>query len=333
MRKTTGGQREKRKEKRRLGFIALCLAVICACLLSAGCAAPSMETSPIETPPIETPSTENVPSEEIVTEDVVLENSGGSYTKAQIVIPANYEETKLPLVTLSHGFRGSMDSAGGNYLAESLAKAGIATIRMDFARCTDAAGKNQVNQYTVDTMVSDQLSAIEYMIGRYNVDPQRIGLYGRSLGGRVAMTMANENKGGYDFKALALVAPAGNGNALQYYMGGQDKWSAMKAEAVEKGSVVHQKVILTPEFFTSIEDYVPSENGSKFQHPVLVIYNTEDYVVLPQTSLECAESYSDVKITKITSSKSPHGCEMGFQSSRIKDRLLKEITAFFKENL
>ena len=212
MKKTTGGQRKKRKEKRRLGFIALCVAVICACLLSAGCAAPSMET-----PPTETPSTENLPAEEIVTEDVVLENSGGSYTKAQIVIPANYEETKLPLVTLSHGFRGSMDSAGGNYLAESLAKAGIATIRMDFARCTDAAGKNQVNQYTVDTMVSDQLSAIEYMIGRYNVDPQRIGLYGRSLGGRVAMTMANENKGGYDFKALALVAPAGNGNACLLY--------------------------------------------------------------------------------------------------------------------
>ncbi len=328
MRKTTGEQREKRKEKRRIGFIALCVAVICACLLSAGCAAPSTESSPTDTP-----STENLPAEEIITEDVVLENSGGSYTKAQIMIPANYEETKLPLVTLSHGFRGSMNSAGGNYLAESLAKAGIATIRIDFARCTDAAGKNQVNQYTVDTMVSDQLSAIAYMIGRYNVDPQRIGLYGRSLGGRVAMTMANENKGGYDFKALALIAPAGNGNAMQYYMGGQDKWSAMKAEAVEKGSVVYQKVILTPEFFTSIEDYVPSENGSKFQHPVLVIYNTEDNVVLPQTSLECAESYSDVRITKITSSKSPHGCEMGFESSAIKDQLIREITDFFKENL
>lgn len=305
---------KKRVQKKTIYLIAVLSAVICVLLLAAGC-------------------TESSPECGVITEDVIIENSAGSYTKAQVIIPADYQQQKLPLVTLSHGFRGNMDSAGGNYLAESLAKAGIATIRMDFARCADADGKEQINQYTVDTMISDQLSCIEYMIDHYNVDPDRIGLYGRSLGGRVAMTMANEDEGGWDYKALALVAPAGNANALQYYMGGQKKWSAMKAKAIAEGSVIHQKVILTPEFFTSIEDYVPSETGSKFHHPVLVVYNTEDYVVLPPTSLECAESYEDVKITEITSSKSPHGCEMGFKSSEIKDQLIQEITAHFKDNL
>lgn len=295
-------------------IIAVLSAVICILFLAAGCS-------------------ESSPESGIITKDVVIPNSAGSYTKAQIVIPADYQQQKYPLVTLSHGFRGNMNSAGGNYLAESLAGAGIATIRMDFARCADDAGKEQINQYTADTMVSDQISCIQYMLDHYNVDPDRIGLYGRSLGGRVAMTMANEEMGGWDFKALALVAPAGNANALQYYMGGQEKWTAMKLKAIAEGSVVHQNVILTPEFFTSIEDYVPSETGSKFHHPVLVIYNTEDYVVLPQTSLECAESYEDVKITEITSSKSPHGCEMGFRSSDIKDQLIQEITIFFKEKL
>lgn len=270
---------------------------------------------------------------EIITADIVVENSAGSYNRAQVMLPADYAEEKLPLVTLSHGFRGNMDSAGGNYLAESLAKAGIATIRMDFARCGAADGTEQVNQYTVDTMIADQLSCIQYMIDHYKIDPKRIGLYGRSLGGRVAMAMANEKAGGFDYKALALVAPAGNAGALQYYMGGQEKWDAMKAQAAKEGSVTHQKVILTPEFFTSVEDYIPSDTGSRFHHPVLVIYNTKDYVVLPATSLECARSYEDVKITKITSEKSPHGCEMGFQSSKIKDQLIGEITAFFKENL
>ena len=311
---------KNRVRKKVPRILAALLTAVCALFLvslAVSCAAPSTEGS----------------EGEIITEDVVIPNSAGSYTRAQIILPADYAQRQLPLVTLSHGFRGNMDSAGGGYLAESLAKAGIATIRMDFARCADAEGKEQVNQYTVDTMISDQLSCIEYMIHNYHVDPNRIGLYGRSLGGRVAMTMANEDSGGYGYQALALVAPAGNGNALQYYMGGPQKWSAMKAKAVEQGSVTHQKVILTPEFFTSIEDYVPSETGNKFHQPVLVIYNTEDYVVLPQTSLECAGSYEDVTITEITSSKSPHGCEMGFQSSKIKDQLIDEITAFFKENL
>ena len=276
---------------------------------------------------------DNEAAREIIREDIVVENSAGSYNRAQVILPADYEAEKLPLVALSHGFRGNMDSAGGNYLAESLAKAGIATIRMDFARCGAADGTRQVNQYTMDTMIDDQLSCIQYMIDHYNVDPRRIGLYGRSLGGRVAMTMANENAGSFDYRALALVAPAGNADALQYYMGGQEKWDAMKTKAAEQGSVTHQKVILTPAFFASVEDYVPSDTGNKFHHPVLVVYNTEDYVVLPATSLECAQSYENVTITKITSEKSPHGCEMGFKSSKIKDQLISQITAFFEESL
>ncbi|MGC2872898.1 alpha/beta hydrolase family protein [Ihubacter sp. mB4P-1] len=270
---------------------------------------------------------------EILTEDIVIENDGGLYTRAQIMIPANYQEKRLPLVSLSHGFRGSMDSAGGNYLAENLAKNGIATIRMDFARCRDAEGRIQMNQYTVNTMISDQIDCIDYMAAHYNIDTDRIGLYGRSLGGRVAMAMANEGYGGYDYQALALVAPAGNQDALQYYMGGQKNWNRMKSKAERDGSVIHQKVILTPDFFLSVEDYIPSQTAGKFRHPVFVIYNTEDYVVLPETSIECAENYKDVHITRITSVKSPHGCEMGFKSSKTKDQLIAEITAFFLKNL
>lgn len=312
---------EKQKRKRNkivlISLLILCIAVLG--VYAAGCT----DGKPRD----------NEPARQIITEDIVVENSAGSYNRAQVILPADYEAEKLPLVTLSHGFRGNMDSAGGNYLAESLARAGIATIRMDFARCGAADGTGQVNQYTVDTMIDDQLSCIQYMIDHYNVDSKRIGLYGRSLGGRVAMAMANEKAGSFDYKALALVAPAGNANALQYYMGGQEKWDAMKAKAAKQGSVIHQKVILTPEFFTSIEDYIPSDTGDQFHHPVLVIYNTEDYVVLPATSLECAQGYEDVKITKITSEKSPHGCEMGFKSSKIKDQLIGEITGFFEENL
>ena len=85
-------------------------------------------------------------------------------------------------------------------------------------------------------MIEFQLVCIRYMIEEYNVDSDRIGLYGRSLGGRVAMAMANKSAGGYDYKALALVAPAGTEDALSYYMGGEERWQEMKREAGQQGS-------------------------------------------------------------------------------------------------
>ena len=138
----------------------------------------------------------------------MLKNEEGTYTKAQVIAPSDFEEKSYPLVTLSHGFRGSMDTAGGETLAENLAKAGFATIRMNYSHFTDQEKDEQTDQYTVETMISDQLLCIDYMIKNYHVDQRRIGLYGRSLGGRVAMIMANENRGEYDYKALALIAPA-----------------------------------------------------------------------------------------------------------------------------
>lgn len=270
----------------------------------------------------------------ICTFDVMMENEEGTYTKAQIVIPENWEEEKLPLVCLSHGFHGTMNSAGGKLLARHLAENGIATIRMDFGHYEGAEAEAvQVNQYTVDTMVSDQVLCMDYMAAHYNIDPDRIGIFGRSLGGRAAMRCGNEHAGGYDYKAMVLVAPAGNGSAFQRYMGGTKAWEKFKKEAHKKGRVSYQNVILTPAFFSAIENYVPSETGYKFSAPVLVIYNTEDHVVLPEASLECASAYDDVKTIEITSSESPHGYEMGFEKSEIKDMLFAEITAFYKENL
>lgn len=269
----------------------------------------------------------------VIKKDIMLENSEGTFTKAQVIAPSDFEEKPYPLVTLSHGFRGSMDTAGGDALAENLAKSGFATIRMNYSHYIDKEKGKQTNQYTAETMISDQLLCIDYMIKNYNVDKDKIGLYGRSLGGRVAMIMANENRGGYDYKALALIAPAGNKNALQYYMGGEEKWQKMKASAEKNGSVTHQGVVLTPDFFKDIEDNDPSKTGKGFRYPVLVIYNTEDYVVLPETSLECAEGYSEVKITEVTSEKSPHGYEMSFKNSRLKEQLTSELIQFFKKNL
>lgn len=272
-------------------------------------------------------------SQRTITEDIIIPVGDGTYLKAQAVLPAEWQGKSLPLVSFSHGYGGTMNSAGGNYLAVSLAENGIATVRMDFAHYDTEDCSEPINQYTVDTMAEDQRRCIDYMADTYQIDTKRIGLYGRSLGGRVAMTLANEHLGRYDYQALALVAPAGNATAMQDYMGGADTWEQMKAEAAQRGSIRQKNMTLTPDFFTAVEDYVPSEHGEGFSQPVMVIYNTKDYVVTPKTSKECASAYEDVQLIEVTTEKSPHGYEMGFKNSTLKDQLIGQITNFFSENL
>ena len=187
--------------------------------------------------------------------------------------------------------------------------------------------------YDLKSMEDDMVRAVNYMIGHHSIDTDRLGLYARSMGGRVAMTMANEQLGGFDFKAMALVAPAGTDDAMVYYMGGSKSWEEMKKTASREGFIEHQGQKLTPEWFKEFEDYNPCDFGYKFgDRPVLVICNTLDYVVTDETSRECAAAYKNSRVIEVTTDNY-HGYEMGYEKSDLKDYLMSEITDFFRINL
>lgn len=280
---------------------------------------------------------------ETVTSRVMLKSSDGSFMAAEIVVPKDGEES-MPLVTLGHGYKGTMNSGGAKELAVKLAANAIATIRPDYNHYVhdptsdEAAGlskeerRARVDEYTLSDMEEDQLTCIRYMLKNYSIDESRIALYARSMGGRVAMTMANKSASGFGYAAMALVAPAGNENAMQYYMHGQESWDKMKAEALKKGRIEHQGLYLTHQWFTEFEDYNPAADGWRFNRPVLVIYNTLDHVVTAKTSKECAAGYENATTIEVTT-EDGHGYEMGFETSEMKDMLMESITEFFVENL
>jgi dienelactone hydrolase len=78
------------------------------------------------------------------------------------------------------------------------------------------------------------------------VDPDRIGVYGRSFGGRVAMIMGNESWGGIDYKAMALIAPAGNEYALIHYVGGQEEWDRINTILTKAIAAVYPEIEVIP---------------------------------------------------------------------------------------
>lgn len=276
-----------------------------------------------------------------VTEDFFIQNSDGTYTYGEIKAPENFKDESCPLVVISHGIYGGMNSGGASLLAEKLSEKGIASVRVDFNRCRssdpeaalakDKSGR--INEYTLSDMLESNELAIDFAIENYNVDKERIGLYGRSFGRRVSMIMANESTGDIDYKAMALIAPAGTEYALIHYVGGYDTWNAMRREAATSGFCERKGLKFTEKWFDDYYELNPSLTGYKFgEKPVLLYYNTKDTVVEPETSLECARAYSNVEIHKVTTDDG-HGYEMSYKHSELKNDIMKRVTDFFAENL
>lgn len=284
----------------------------------------------------------------IYTEIIFLENGRGSYTLAEFAIPENYVPGAegqpavagtggWPMVAVAHGFTGTMDSGGAAELIRRLAASGIAAVRVDFDPYLTPKKNNDPSnracEYTLRDMEDDLTLALQYASSHYRIDENRLGVYGRSMGGRVAMMMANESYGGFEYQAMALVAPAGNDRAMIYFMGGQQNWEKMKAQAAADGYVQYKQLRLRPDWFTQFEDYDPCAHGDSFgEKPVLVICNTLDHVVMDETSRQCAAAYANSRVIEVTT-EDGHGYEMSRKDSELKDMLMDEIVAHFTESL
>lgn len=262
-----------------------------------------------------------------------MENDRGTYNLVELSIPEG--DGPFPVVMMAHGFAGTLHSGGASELGARLAEKGVLACRIDFDPYEEPSkSAGQTHIYPLSQMESDAVKLLDTVVKEYGGDPDNISLYGRSYGGRLVMRMANESSGGYDYKKLALVAPAGDAVAFERYLGGKEKYDAMKKhayEAEESGRDDYPQKLginITPEWFEDVEFYDPTEFGRKFgDKPVLLFYNTKDTVVYPDTSIRCAEAYKNHEIVEVTT-EDGHGYEMGYKRSELKDDIMDKLALF-----
>ena len=124
-------------------------------------------------------------------------DSGGVELVGYLHRPAD-ADGRLPCVVMGHGFSGTQDRLFDN--AERFAEAGLAALTFDYRSFGESGGEPR-QVVDVKEQLEDWRAAIHFVRSLEGVDPDRVALWGSSLGGGHVIVVAAE-----DPRVAAVVA-------------------------------------------------------------------------------------------------------------------------------
>ena len=226
--------------------------------------------------------------------ETVTYESRDAQIPATVVVPEG--EGPFPLVVMAHGHGGSREeNIGFAAIAESLQQKGIASIRMDFPGCGESTESFRLN--TLSNMKQDVKAAVAFAMENFPVDANQVGIFGYSMGGRIALELLADTTSDLSFSGTVLLAPAASTENLKLLFGGADAWAKMKSEAETNGfvsftTIYGQTQELSKEWFMDLEAIEnPTESAAALisGQNVLVIFAQDDEAVAPFVSQGVAD--------------------------------------------
>ncbi len=194
---------------------------------------------------------------EIKLEEMLSNNS--YYTSYQISYPSDdlkiygmmnvpNGDGPFPVIILNHGYfnQSSFQSGDGTQtMADILARQGYLTLASDYRGFGESENDSQGSRGHNPNYSIDVLNLIESVKSLKKADPNRIGLWGHSMGGEVSMRAIEATD---KIKAVALWAPT-SANAADnhaFYGGGRNTPANSPAEIDGTSPINYLKYIQTP---------------------------------------------------------------------------------------
>ena len=269
---------------------------------------------------------------ETVSEVTVM--NGARAVPATVVVPDG--EGPFPAVVMNHGHGGGRQEGGGfGRLAKALADAGILTIRMDFPGTGDS--KEPFTEGTLSNMISDSNASLAHLLANFPADPDKLGILGYSMGGRIALTIAGSPDNPY--KAVGLLAPSADPGKglLLFFAGSEAEYERLYAEASsDKGYADYttqygQQQQLSKAWFDELLASSPLDNIGAYKGAMLVVHGDKDTVIKPEENANVVAAYPAASIVLVP--EADHG--YGFYSDQPDVSALVEgsFATFFAENL
>ncbi|MEO1036591.1 MAG: alpha/beta fold hydrolase [Pseudomonadota bacterium] len=263
--------------------------------------------------------------------------SRGVSVPVTYVYPDNHGGKPVPLVLLIHGHGGTRHEAGGfTKVAQGLADNGIASIRMDFPGCGESTESWTNNNLT--NMLTDIRAAEAIAIESGNIDTARIGLLGFSMGGRLALLLADRDP---KYPALAMWAPSATNGRSHFveYLGGQEEYARMKEQARNQGFAEFttfwgQEQRLGYQWFTDLEKSRPMDAARRFNGDLFVLWGDKDTVVKPEISEQVLASALNANSrNRIVVPDADHGLGLFDGNDAAVEQAVSATVNFFVERL
>lgn len=167
-------------------------------------------------------------------------------------------------------------------IAGALSRKGIAVLRMD-DQGVGCSGGRPLEEVTIQERADDTRAGIEFLRGRPDIDPDRIGLLGLSEGGNIGPMVAASDP---SIRALVIMAgSATNGLRIREYQvrgkldGRTDLSEAKKAKVLQDYMAGVKAALARGEGTRHIRSffaYMPLPTASKVSCPTLILHGDRD---------------------------------------------------------
>lgn len=257
-------------------------------------------------------------------EHVILTNEGQKIFGV-LHTPAHLKN--YPAILFCHGLGGQKIGRYRLYveLSRQLALLGIATLRIDFRGCGDSEG--DFADLTLEGEISDALLGMKFLQQQPNIDKSRLALFGRSMGGAVAVITASRFK---HIKSMCLWAPMFSAKDWEH------NWQKYKTEHINPEHLAQMMTFdgqtAGINFFKELFEMKLEEDLiSLSKLPILLIHGNQDNLVPTDHSEQYIKTrlQADAETKYIQLPKSDHH----FSHIQERQMAMQETCNWFVETL
>lgn len=253
-------------------------------------------------------------------QNINLKSSEGFNLSANILLPNSKE--KVPFVILCHGFTSSKKCSVIKILRESLLNLGIGSLAFDFLGHGESGG--QISDFTAGKCVTDLKIIFDYIKPYEEIDFDRVGFFGRSLGGNIVLRYVVNNK---KIKCVALNAPVSDLPDQLKNIPDETlkKW---KNEVYASGFFGRNSINVCYDFYDDLVSNDIYEISKNIQCDVLIVHGDADETVSIVQSKKLKDSIGSKVILEIVG-----GADHRFELPLEFEKSISVTIKFFKDKL
>lgn len=219
--------------------------------------------------------------------ELFLTNNRGLKLSTILSIPEN--TVKSPIVLLLQGFLGKKDGTKLNSISEELLLNGIATMRFDYAGYGKSEG-NAETEYLISNMLKDIDLILDFVKANDKIDSSRIGIWGQSMGGMLALLSASSHN------EVKLVCAVSSPPTITLNDDLENKINEWKEKGyLERFNSNGNLIKITYKFVEDARKWNAIKEVTKIDSPKLFIVGTEDTTVQPKSTIEIFDAANGIK--------------------------------------